>query len=113
MPIKDKTKYPGFWKQLSDYIRFIRAGGRCECTGECGLHTTTGRCVERHNEKAKFAKGKVILTVAHLNHIESDCDPKNLKTMCQRCHLRYDTEHHKINSMKTRRKKKAINDLFE
>ena len=39
--------------------------------GECGLHQPTGgprRCEERNGEPAKWAKGKVVLTVAHMNH---------------------------------------------
>ena len=111
MPIKDKSKYPKNWKSLSDYIRFERAGGRCECEGECGLHHGR-RCIEKHAGEAYYAKGKIVLTVAHLNHNPSDNRLENLKAMCQRCHLRYDTEHHKINSAKTRRAKKNTFELF-
>ena len=113
MPIKDKNKYPKNWKEISNRIRFERAGCRCECEGECGLHTTTGRCIERHGEPAHYANGKIVLTVAHLNHDEADCRDENLKAMCQRCHLRYDSERHKINSAITRRKKKNNFELFE
>ncbi len=115
MPIKkeNKNKYPKNWKEISNRIRFERAEGRCECNGECGLHTTTGRCIERHGEPAHYAKGKIILTVAHLNHDESDCRDENLKAMCQRCHLRYDSERHKQNSAATRRNKKQTYELFD
>lgn len=115
MPIKleNKNKYPKNWKSISDEIRFGRAKGRCECKGECGSHTTTGRCVEVHGKAAIYAKGKVILTVAHLNHNPKDNRRKNLKAMCQRCHLRYDADHHKRNSALTRRAKKKNFELFE
>lgn len=33
---------------------------------------------------------KVVLTVAHLNHVPEDCRPENLKHWCQRCHNTYD-----------------------
>ena len=117
MPIKpeNKARYPKDWKTISAAIR-ERAGGRCECEGECGLHRTTPgprRCIERHGEPAKWAKGKVILTVAHLNHTPEDCAPSNLKAMCQRCHLRYDHEHHMQNAAATRRKGKAVGELFD
>jgi len=36
---------------------------------------------------------KVILTVAHLDHDLSHNEDKNLKALCQRCHLRYDAKH--------------------
>ena len=96
MPV-DYGKYPKDWRAISLAIR-KRSGGRCECEGECGLHRTTPgprRCVERNGEPAKWAKGKVVLTVAHLNHTPMDCRDENLKAMCNRCHLRYDVEHHK------------------
>jgi hypothetical protein len=89
--------YPRNWKAISLAIR-ERSGGQCECWGECGLHRTTGgprRCEEEQGQKARWAAGKIMLTVAHLNHRPADCRPENLKAMCQRCHLRYDVEHHK------------------
>src|SRR5438270_13470059 len=98
MPIRpeNRTRYPADWRAISAAIR-ARSGGRCECEGECGLHRTTPgprRCVERNGEGARFAKGKVVLTVAHLDHTPENCAPENLKAMCQRCHLRYDVAHH-------------------
>lgn len=53
---------------------------------------------------------KIILTIAHLDHDINNNDYANLKAMCQRCHLRYDIEHHK----ETKRTKKYINqpELF-
>lgn len=116
MPIKpeNKARYPKDWKAISAAIR-ERAGGRCECEGECGLHRTTPgprRCVEVNGEPAKWAKGKIVLTVAHLNHTPEDVRPENLKAMCQRCHLRYDHDHHMKNSAATRRKGKALAELF-
>ncbi len=116
MPIKpeNKARYPKDWKAISKAIK-ERAGWRCECEGECGLHRHSvgpRRCVERHGEPAKWALGKIILTVAHLNHTPEDCQPENLKAMCQRCHLRYDHDHHQKNAYETRRKGKAAKDIF-
>lgn len=116
MPIKpeNKARYPKDWKIIVARIR-ERSGGRCECEGECGLHRTTPgprRCVERNGQSARWAKGKVVLTVAHLNHQPEDCRPENLKDMCQRCHLRYDVDHHRHTAYETRRKGKAAKDLF-
>jgi len=88
--------YPANWPEISATIR-ERSGGQCECEGECGLHRThpgPRRCEERNGQKATWAAGRVILTVAHLNHTPADCRPENLKAMCQRCHLRYDSDHH-------------------
>lgn len=98
MPIKpeNRNRYPKDWKAIVAKVR-ARSGGRCECAGECGLHRTTPgprRCIETNGSKARWANGKVVLTVAHLNHTPEDCDLANLKDMCQRCHLRYDRKHH-------------------
>ena len=117
MPIRasERARYPRDWRAISVAIR-ARAEGRCECEGECGLHRDTPgprRCEERNGEPAKWAKGKIVLTVAHLDHTPENCDPSNLKAMCQRCHLRYDATHHARNSAATRRAKAAQRPLFE
>lgn len=99
----EKVRYPKNWKQISFWVR-EESGGRCECVEECGLHPW-GRCVETNGRKAFFAKGKIVLTVAHLDHQPENCARKNLKAMCQRCHLRYDRDHHKETAANTRRSK--------
>jgi hypothetical protein len=118
MPIshENRARYPKDWKQISARIK-SRADGRCECEGECGLHRTTPgprRCIERHGEDARWAKGRVVLTVAHLNHQPEDCRDDNLKAMCQRCHLRYDLPLHMENARATRmaRRNESNGNLF-
>jgi len=111
MPI-DKNKYPLEWKKIVAKIA-RRSGGRCECTGECGLHTTTGRCTERNGERAKYAQGMIILTTAHLCHDPACEDTNHMKHCCQRCHLRIDVEEHRQHARETRRNKKATYDLIE
>lgn len=90
---ENRARYPRNWARISARIRHIRAGGRCECEGHCGLHHER-RCEEQNGKPAKWANGKVILTVAHLDHTPENCADENLRAMCQRCHLRYDREHH-------------------
>lgn len=106
MPIHkdDKARYPKDWKAISASIK-ERSGGQCECSNECGLHTGK-RCEEVHGELAKYAKGKIVLTVAHLDHTPENCEPENLKAMCQRCHLVYDIPHH--NKTRIRRKRETL-----
>jgi hypothetical protein len=114
MPV-DSKKYPKNWKAISAEIR-ERAGGQCECTGECGLHRTTGgprRCVERHGEPAKWARGKVILTTAHLCHNPACRIRKHLKAMCQRCHLRYDVKLHTQHRRERRERETGQARLFK
>ena len=119
----DRANYPAGWKAVSYRIRMIRAGGRCECEGECGLHRThpgPRRCTERHGEPAQWARGKVILTTAHLNGPDGPfrCDPlcieeAHLKAMCHRCHLRYDVVLHARHARENRRQGAARGDLFD
>lgn len=111
MPIRpsERARYPKDWKAISVRIRERSATidapeGRCECMGECGLHEW-GRCVEVQGKPAFFAKGKIVLTVAHLDHTPENCGDENLKAMCQRCHLRYDREHHAETAKATREAK--------
>lgn len=83
-----------------------RTGIGWECSA-CGYTRREGRkrCTERNGALAMWAKGKVMLTVAHLNHHPADCRPENLKAMCQRCHLRYDQPQHMRNAHLTRDRK--------
>lgn len=102
--------YPKNWKAISAEIRerAKNADGipQCECTGECGLHrgrskafasgepAAPKRCAELHGHPARWAKGKVILTTAHLCHNTKCARRKHLKAMCNRCHLRIDVKLH-------------------
>ena len=90
--------YPPGWDDFSRWIRFTRAQGRCECTGQCDLHqhpTRTRRCIERNHFAAHYAHGKVVLTVAHLCDCDPIClNPAHVIAACQRCHLRIDRYMH-------------------
>lgn len=43
----------------------------------------------------KLRTVRIVLTVAHLNHVSGDNRDENLAALCQWCHLHYDAEHHK------------------
>ena len=116
MPIRasEKARYPKDWKAISARIR-TRSHGQCECHGECGLHRDhpgPRRCQERQGDLARWAKGRVVLTVAHLDHQPENCADDNLKAMCQRCHNRYDSPHRRTNAARTRRAQKQTQELF-
>lgn len=106
MPI-DYSNYPSNWLSEIRPRILARARYRCECDGECGLHPGM-RCRERHGAKAKFARGLVVLTIAHMNRgrfgrFHNKENPNaTLKAMCQRCHFRCDHAHHVENAAKTR-----------
>lgn len=106
MPV-DWRLYPANWHAFSAQIRFGRARGRCECTGQCGLHQgrpILRRCTERHGEKARYAKGIIRLTVAHLCQCDPLClNPGHVIAACQRCHLRIDRFRHARNRLTTQK----------
>lgn len=89
MPIRpeNKSRYPKNWKQIRQQI-LERAGNRCEFCG-----------VENHSEVPRYRSGrgvimvKVVLTIAHLDHTPENCDPSNLRALCQKCHNSYDAKH--------------------
>ncbi len=105
-----RPSYPEGWKEFSRRIRYERAQGQCECIGECGLHCThpgPRRCVEMDKHPAIYARGIVILTVAHL----CSCDPlcaiqDHCKSLCNRCHLLVDMPLHQKHAAETRRLKR-------
>lgn len=116
MPI-DYSRYPPNWKTEIVPAVLERAGNKCEC---CGLENRSEvysikLCVKDNNGRYKqksvwfsrkedaqreaghpemVFKVKVILTVAHLDHDETNWDVAldRLKAMCQMCHLRYDAK---------------------
>lgn len=91
----DRKRYPPEWETFTYAIKTIRARGRCECSGQCGLHQPNPmvrRCEELHGQPARFFRGKVILTTAHLCKCNPPCAlGSHVIAACQRCHLRIDS----------------------
>ena len=107
MPIKpeNRTRYPKNWRIISEATR-KRAGQQCEGSPrypDCRAH---------NGRPHPVTGSRVILTVAHLDHSPENCDASNLKAMCQRCHLAYDSEHHKQTAYATRKAAAQTLDLF-
>ncbi|WP_174843493.1 hypothetical protein [Thalassococcus sp. S3] len=109
MPIRpeNKARYPANWPAISTRIR-TRAGNMCE--GSPGHYPD---CRAENHKPHPVTGSMVVLTVAHLNHEPEDCRDENLMAMCQRCHLTYDAEHHRINREANARRERALGDLFE
>ena len=112
MPV-DMGRYPKNWKKIVARVA-KRAKGNCECSGECGKHG--GRCDAMNHEAHPITGSKVTLTTAHLGidypdgrkgnkHDKLDCRMKNLKHMCNYCHLNFDRDEHIQNAKATRRRK--------
>lgn len=109
MPIsaENKKRYPANWKEIRARI-LKRAGDRCE-----GSPAYPNCRAINGAELRQLDRRVVVLTIAHLDHTPENCDDANLRAWCQRCHLTYDARHHARNAAATRRKRKAIGDLFE
>lgn len=108
MPIKpeNRKRYPAHWKQIRAEI--LERAGHC-CEGSPDFPDCRVANYERHPETGS----KVVLTIAHLDHIPENCDHSNLRAWCQRCHLNYDKHHHAKNSAQTRRSKSPQVDLVD
>ncbi len=108
MPM-DRSLYPENWEAIAFSIK--QAAGWCcqQCSRPCrqpgesdsDLYNRLSGSIWAPDmfvgvETEEFGlievpkAGRFILTVAHLNHIPSDCRPENLKALCSVCHLRYD-----------------------
>lgn len=122
----DYNNYPPNWKTEIRPAVLERANNCCEVEG-CGLPNYA--IIHRYGKGisdwelwpegmeseawsiANIKSTKIILTIAHLDHYTTNNDLSNLKAMCQRCHLRYDKEHHSKNSRATKNKKKGLIEL--
>lgn len=115
MPIsaENKKRYPPNWKEIRARI-LKRAGDRCEGSPafpDCRV--PNGSEIRGAEFSGNGYRRVVVLTIGHLDHTPENCDDENLRAWCQRCHLTYDAKHHAMNAAATRRKRKAIGDLFE
>lgn len=110
MPMQ-RDRYPADWPAISHYIRFERAGGRCEGS------PAYPDCRAEHGQPHPVTGSKVVLTTAHIGapladgspgdkHDKLDCREENLRSWCQRCHLYYDIDEHMANAAATRRRKR-------
>ena len=107
MPIRpeNKARYPKDWRAISTGVR-DRARQCCEgspaypdCRAANGCsHPVTG--------------SRVVLTVAHLDHMPENCALENLRAMCQRCHLTYDMDHHAQTAYRRRKAAARTEDMF-
>ena len=136
MPTRPQFRwfYPIDWRELSIVIRFERAKGRCErcarphgqiviCFGdgrwwdaECGgWRDGQGRPLRHGPETISLTEirsTRVYLATAHLDHDPANNRPRNLKALCQRCHMLHDQNEHRRQRWLTLRMRKSFGDLF-
>jgi hypothetical protein len=135
MPIRREFRvlYPSHWDEISRRVRFERAGGACE---RCGRpHGIELRCLpdgrwfdlrrrtwrDRRGRPARWPDleemthqytTRVILAAAHLDHDPANNRLRNLRSLCQRCHLLHDRAWHLLQRWITYRLRYAGADLF-
>lgn len=139
MPIRpeNKARYPKNWPEISLRIR-ARADNKCE---ECGVanyalggRTSDGVFLQAiplgeslrglkwplPGEYAWCSNGgksellriiKIVLTVAHLDHMPENCADDNLRAWCQRCHNLYDASMRRAGIRSRARQHNAIGEL--
>lgn len=83
-----------------------------ECVVFANSRNNRGRCGAINYSEHPHTGSKVILTVAHLDHQPENCDDKNLKAMCQRCHNRYDMPMRRAGMKARQRAQLAIGELL-
>lgn len=120
MPIRPENldRYPRHWPWIRTQI-LERAGHRCEGSPDFP------QCRVRNYELHPETGSRVVLTVAHLDHIPENCDgiehgqpapavaDSNLRAWCQRCHLNYDALHHAQTRYVSSRAGRSLGDLFD
>lgn len=135
MPIRPEMRefYPRDWPEISRRVRFERAGGICQ---RCGRpHGATVRCLPDgrwfdtscHSwrngrgravrwpdlvEATQERQTRVILAAAHLDHNPGNNRKRNLKSLCQRCHMIHDRPYHLAQRRITYLLRRALGDLF-
>lgn len=131
-----KSKYPPRKEWLAIRQRILaRSGNMCEFCGvrnrTLGYRNAKGEFISQERGRralrdagttkfpvvigchptpdglTKIKLFEIVLTIAHLDHDPTNNADSNLKALCQRCHLRYDKEHHAMNAAETRRSRRA------
>jgi hypothetical protein len=135
MPIRPELRplYPAHWRELSQRVRFERAAGRCQGCGR--PHLTWLRCLpdgrwfdkaaaawrDRRGrscrwpdlvETTQFRTTRVVLAAAHMDGDPSNNRLRNLRALCQRCHMLHDRPYHLAQRRITYRRRLALGDLF-
>jgi hypothetical protein len=135
MPIKPEMRglYPHDWPEISRKVRFDRAAGVCQGCGRphgvkvrClpdGRWFDAGRSTWRNGrgrparwpdlvDQARIRHTRVILAAAHLDHDPRNNRLRNLRSLCQRCHMIHDRLHHLAQRRITYLLRRALGDLF-
>lgn len=110
MPM-DRSLYPSDWEDIATRIKNA-ADWKCQdCRRQCKrpdqdwAEFISMGCLSGEME---IKLGQFVLTVAHLNHIPSDCSDENLRALCTVCHLRHDN---RFRALRRRLKRERLGQL--
>jgi len=122
MPIRPEMRgrYPANWADIAERAK-RRAGYRCE---RCfvrqyaiGWRDDDGTFIETGDDGViPEGRGKlrIVLTAAHLfDASPENCDDANIGSLCDRCHNIHDARMRGAHASATRRRYKAMRDLFD
>jgi hypothetical protein len=135
MPIRSELRrlYPTHWPEISRRIRFDRAKGKCErCQRPHGSMIRClpdGRWFDSFGQTWRDARGRstrwptlmeaiemrttrVILAAAHLDNDPENNRLRNLRSLCQRCHMIQDRGYYLAQRWITCRLRYARGDIF-
>ena len=91
MPM-NREKYPADWERIATDLK-DQVNWKCEgCGKQC------------RKPDEPFDTHRRTLTVAHINHVELDCNPGNLICLCAPCHLAYDAPMKRFRRIASKRK---------
>ena len=93
------------WRYVNDSV-FMPS--RCAFDGS-ELHGTTWDDFQAR----KGGPARVVLTVAHLDHQPENCDTRNLRAWCQRCHNAYDAPMRRRGIAERAKAARAVGDMPE
>lgn len=99
----------GFWKLHADGDAHWQRWGRGDTYRE-----SRQAAAELYDSRGDIGEKPIVivLTCAHLDHQPENCDPANLRMLCQRHHLAHDHQHHQANAQATRRTRLKTPELF-
>ena len=136
MPIKPELRYFYPIDCADQPLGPLRPGqgalpGLCRPHGETVQHLGDGRWWDETDQTWRDGRGrkvpspalaehapvrttKVVLAAAHLDHDPAHCGRKhrNVRALCQRCHLLHDRPEHRRRIRMTLRRRRALGDLF-
>jgi hypothetical protein len=136
LPIKPELRWyhPIDWPQVSHWVRFVRAKGRRRVAGRMAPRYGTradGRCWDEQRQAWRDGRGrrvpspalladvpvrttKVVLAAAYLDQDPAHCRRRhrNVRALCQRCHLLHDRPKHRRRIRLTLRRRRTLGDLF-